>query len=124
MHPSRRDRRLFAQAAVTAVGGENKVRVGALLSKGRTTLSEACNEHRNPVANVEHGHATYHAERLVLRDHEHRFGLTLYVARLSQDGRLMPSLPCAECMAHIHYGTAVSSLVYMDEHNELRKVRV
>lgn len=69
-----------------AVGGENKVRVGAVLSKGRTVLSKSCNTARNEVVNVQHGHATYHAERVAMRVNEHRFGCTLYVARLGVRG--------------------------------------
>lgn len=107
-----------------AVGGENKVRVGAILSKGRTVLARSCNTARNSVANVQHGHATYHAERVALRGHEHRFNCTLYVTRLGLNGELMPSFPCLDCWDQIHYGTAVSRLVFLDEHHELRKVRV
>jgi len=123
MRPSRRDCRLFALAAAMAVGGENKTRVGAVLSKGRTILSRACNTARNEVANVQHGHATYHAERVVLRGHEHRFNCTLYVARLGLNGELRPSRPCRECDNHILYGTAVSRLVYLNDNNELVKVK-
>lgn len=124
MSPSRRDRRLFAQAAVMAVGGENKVRVGAVLSKGRTILARSCNTARNSVANVQYGHATYHAERMVLRGSEHRFNCTLYVARLGLNGTLLPSFPCIDCWDHIHDGSAVSRLVFLDANHELRKVRV
>lgn len=116
--------RLFAQAAVVARCGQNKVRVGAVLAKGRTCLSEAYNVHRNDMANVEYGYGTVHAERMALRGHEHRFNCTLYVARLGLNGELRPSFPCDDCYDHIHDGSAVTRLVFLDQNYELKKVKM
>ena len=124
MYVTQRDRQFFGRAAVEAIGGENKVRVGAVLTKGRTLLGTAHNTYRNPVANVDYGDATVHAERVVLKNNEHRFNCTLYVARLGLGGAILPSLPCADCMNHIIYGTAVSKVVYMDYNGDLVKTRV
>lgn len=117
MHVTARDRRLFMQAALKAVGADSKVRVGALLAKGRTTLA-VCTNFSLPSTPT----PWKHAERQVLRDHEHRFNCTMYVARLGLNGELRASLPCYDCKMHIHEGTTVSKIVYFDGH-ELRKVR-
>lgn len=119
MHLSRRDRRLFAQAAAKAVGVNAKVRVGALLAKGRTTLA-VCGNNAVP----DQPNPAGHAERQVLRDHERRRGCTLYVARLSRSGLLAASHPCIDCDAHIIDGTTVTRLVWMDDNGNLRKRRV
>ena len=63
---TKRDCKRFGQAFDVAVSGENKVRVGAVLTKGRTTLAMSYNRFRNDVSNVEYGSATKHAERVAL----------------------------------------------------------
>ena len=113
------DRRLFAQAALKAVGADAKVRVGALLARGRTTLA-VCTNFASP------GEPTpwKHAERQVLRDYERQFNCTLYVARLGLNGELRPSFPCVDCWDHVHYGSTVSKIVYVDAEHILRKERI
>jgi deoxycytidylate deaminase len=114
------DRRLFASAALKAVGSTANVRVGALLAKGRTTLAVTCN-----TATVGVKTPWLHAERQVLRDHERRRGCTLYVARLAKSGNIAPgSHPCIDCLAHILDGSTVSRLVWVDDEGNLRKRRV
>lgn len=118
MHITDRDRRLFYQAAAKARGVDAKVRVGALLSKGRTTLA-VCGNWVTPSVPT----PRYHAERQVLRDHETQFKCTLYVARLGMDGDLRASLPCYDCMMHIQSGPTICKVVYFDG-AKLKKVRV
>lgn len=119
MHVTARDRRLFAQAAVKAVGVDAKVRVGALLARGRTTLA-VCGNWATPGVPT----PWYHAERQVLRDYEAQFNCTLYVARLGLNGSLMPSHPCDDCWLHIMDGSTVRKVVYLDRNHVIQKVRV
>lgn len=121
---SRRDRRMFARAVWVAALSKETVRVGAVLTKGRTILAESPNLRKNATGNVPHGHETVHAERAALRGHENRFGLTMYVARLSVDNLVMPSHPCPECTAHLIHGTAVKRVVYMEITGRITETKV
>ena len=121
IHTTIRDGDAMERAWAIAQAGENKVRVGAVLKKGRITLAEAYNKHRNPVENVEYGDATVHAEAAVLK-HAKR-GSTLYVGRLGVIGVPLPSHPCSTCMGLIEK-SEVSKLVFLDESGKLVKVRL
>lgn len=117
----RRDRRFFLRAVITAGTSTERVRVGAVLARGRTLLSEACNVRRNRTGNVPYGNETYHAEVAALKGHEHRFGLTMYIARINQAGIVVESAPCDDCRLSLEGGTAVSHIVYMGPEGLVRE---
>lgn len=124
MHLSHRDLTMFSRAALVAVSGENRVRVGAVVTKGRNTLSDGYNRYRNQNSNVPYGEATVHAERAALARVGHHLNCTLYVARIGLNGSLMPSLPCDDCMGYIVNETAVSKIVYLNQFGDITKVRL
>ena len=120
---SEHDLDLFQRATEIARQGEHRrVRVGAILVKGRTTLRSSFNRTRNPAANVPYGYATWHAERQVL-DGVAKSNCTLYVARLGLNGEPLASWPCEECMAHVIACDCVGKICFYDG-QALVKVRL
>lgn len=118
------DETLFQRASEIALQGEHhRVRVGAILTKGRTTLHTGYNRTRNIDKNVPYGAATWHAERQVLADVYARSNCTLYVARLDLSEAVVASWPCDECMQHIVACDCVRKICYYDGHS-LVKVRM
>lgn len=115
------DRKIFGRAAALAVHGEHdRVRVGAILTRGSITLRTGHN--RVAVGVVDEPYFKGHAERQVI-DGQPAFNGTLYVARIQLNDTLAPSWPCGECMAHIIACACVRKIVYWNG-EELRKVRL
>jgi len=72
-------------------------RVGAVLVRGGSVLSTGFNRYRNDPAQVEFGHASYHAEEVALRRSGDAEGSTIYVARVTRSGLLGLAKPCPRC---------------------------
>lgn len=72
-------------------------RVGAVLIRGGSVLSTGFNRYRNDPAQVEFGHASYHAEEVALRKAGDAEGSTIYVARITRSGLLGLAKPCPRC---------------------------
>lgn len=115
------DVKQFARATEAAQLGEHhRVRVGAVLAKGRV-------RHRtgyNRIASWIEGEPWKpgHAERQVIQGMP-AIKSTLYVARLDLNDGLVASWPCGECMVHIVACACVSKIVYHDG-IEIKKVRL
>lgn len=121
MRVSAADRRMFHRAAEAAGFGEHgRVRVGAVLAKGRALYRIR----HNRVAGWIEDAPFYegHAERQVIKGQPAING-TLYVARIQLNDTLAPSWPCDECMVHIKACACVSKIVYWNG-EEIRKVRL
>jgi deoxycytidylate deaminase len=111
----------FNQAAEIARDGEHyRVRVGAVLAKGRTPLSRGYNRVASWAS--DEPFKPGHAERIVIAGMP-AIKCTLYVARLDLNDKLVASWPCGECMEHIVSCGCVKKIVYWDGEN-LRKVRI
>jgi len=118
------DIELFRRASELARLGEHqRVRVGAILTRGRKTLNSGFNRLRNDGANVPYGAATWHAERQVLTGVLAQSNCTLYVARLNLAGTVVASWPCDDCMIHIVSCECVRKICYYDG-QALVKVRM
>jgi hypothetical protein len=116
---SAHDVKQFARAAeIARYGQHHRVRVGALLAKGRHTRGKAWNVVDLNVQQYFAGHA----ERLVIKDQPAIKG-TLYVARLDLNDEPVASWPCSECLVHIKACACVTKIVYHDG-TELKKVRI
>lgn len=121
MRVSATDRKMFDRAVEAAYFGEHeRVRVGAVLAKGRML-------HRvrhNRVASWVEGAPWKpgHAERQVIQGMP-AIKSTLYVARIQLNDTIAPSWPCGECMTHIVACSCVSKIVYWNG-EEIRKVRL
>ena len=124
MRVSAHDRKLFDRAAGIARYGEHeRVKVGAILTRGRTMIGRAHNRTSVAVEPFKEGHA----ERRVI-DGQPAIKGTLYVARLGLNWEgngpvKLNSFPCDECMAHIVACACVSKIVFWKD-GELRKVRL
>lgn len=121
MRVSATDRMIFGRAAGAAFLGEHeRVRVGAILTRGRVTLRTG---HNRVAVGIE-GEPFYdgHAERQVI-DGQAAFKGTLYVARIQLNDTLAASWPCDECMVYIKSCACVSKIVYHDGET-IRKVRL
>lgn len=119
MRVSATDRKIFARASEAAYFGEHdRVRVGAILTRGRTTLRT---RHNRIAVGVEPFKAG-HAERQAIAG-QPSFKGTLYVARIQLNNTPAPSWPCDECMTHIKACACVSKIVYWNG-TELMKVRI
>lgn len=120
MRVSATDRKLFSRTVEAAYFGEHeRVRVGAILTRGRTTLRVRHNVVRTGIDGPD---KPSHAERRAI-DGQPAIKGTLYVARLDLNSKLAVSWPCGECMAHIKACGCVSKIVYFDG-TEIRKVRL
>lgn len=114
------DEALFARARDLALTGQHhRVRVGAVLAKGRRTVASAANK-IGPTPNMPY--QAGHAERQVI-DRTPAMKGTLYVARIDLSGSLVPSWPCIHCMMHIESCECVSKICYYDG-RALLKVRL
>ena len=115
---------MFQRASEIARQGQHhRVRVGAILTKGRTTLNTGYNRTRNIGENVPYGSATVHAEVQVLTNVSSGSNCTLYVARLDLNGNVVASWPCKDCMLHIISCECVRKICYYDG-QALVKVRL
>ncbi len=86
-------------------------RHGAILVRGGSILSSACNKSNhinwaNKFRNKDCGHATHHAEvgAILGMAREKTTGATVYVARIGKSGELKMSKPCEMCqqvLAHV-----------------------
>lgn len=114
------DVKQFARATEAAYFGEHdRVRVGAVLTRGRTIMRVRHNVVRS---GVEGPDKPSHAERRAIAGQPAIKG-TLYVARIDLNNEWASSWPCDECMVHIVACSCVSKIVYHDG-NEIRKVRL
>ena len=107
---SRRDERLFRQAAVMATLSQVHVRVGVVLAKGRRPFAFEHNV-SGPVPGEPYheGHAEARAiDKVVIPPRS-----TIYVARIDRAGTLMPSMPCNSCWNTIGF-SGVRRVVYYD----------
>lgn len=111
---------LFDKAVGTARESQARVRVGALLAKGRKPIVAAHNVTLRLYPQSQHFPG--HAERRVING-QHAFKGTLYVARIDLSGDLAAGWPCPECLVHIKACDCVSKIVYYDGHT-LVKVRI
>lgn len=119
MRVSATDRKLFDRAAEASYFGEHeRVRVGALLARGRTPLRVRHNVVRSGFGDGPDKRS--HAERRAI-DGQPATNGTLYVARLDLSGRLAASWPCDECMIHIVACACVRKIVFFDG-AEIKKV--
>lgn len=120
MRVSATDRGLFDRAAEAAHFGEHgRVRVGAILTKGRTALRT---RHNRVLHGYEGQYYEGHAERQAIAGQPAING-TLYVARIDLSSKLAASWPCAECMVHIKACGCVRKIVFHDG-DEIKKVRL
>lgn len=120
---SQRDIEIFDRARLIAFHGEHaRVRVGAILTKGRRTINTGFNRFRNNGDNVPYGAATWHAERQAVSEID-RSRCTLYVARIGLANQLLPSYPCQDCINHIVACSCVTKIVYYED-GEIRKVKL
>jgi deoxycytidylate deaminase len=105
------DETLFSRARWLAVYGQHhRVRVGAILAKGRRTVASASNRAKDFYGEpFKEGHA----ERLVIEGVSAMKG-TLYVVRLDLSGALAPSWPCSTCEMYIRSCECVSKICYFD----------
>lgn len=111
------DETMFRRSAALAREGNHRVRVGAVLAKGRREISSAIN-----LPGDNERHLTGHAERRAI-DGQPAIKGTLYVARLALNDEPAPSWPCAECLIHIKACSCVTKIVYFDG-SALVKVRI
>lgn len=122
---SSRDYDRLVRAAHLAFSGEHdRVRVGALVARGRKVFGAGANTSRNPVENVPFGHVTVHAEMNALAETPwaQRKGATIYVSRLGSGDQPLASFPCDRCMTVIRQA-GVREIVYFDG-NAVVKVRI
>lgn len=120
MRVSATDRKLFSRTVEAAYFGEHeRVRVGAILARGRTALRVRHNVVRSGIDGPD---KPSHAERRAI-DGQPAIKGTLYVCRLDLGSKLAASWPCGECMLYIKACACVSKIVYFDG-EKLRKVRI
>lgn len=121
MRVSAADREMFNRAVRAArLGEHHRVRVGAVLAKGRVLYRI---RHNRVASWIEdEPYKLGHAERQVIAGMP-AIKSTLYVARIQLNETLAPSWPCGECMVHIVACACVSKIVYWNG-EEIRKVRL
>lgn len=115
---SRKDTKFFNQAAMVAVAGQSRVRVGVVLAQGRRPYYWGHNV-AGPIEGepFHQGHAEIRALVKV------RPKSTLYVARIDRARQLVPSRPCGFCSDQIEHQGDIRRVVFFDG-TQLREVKV
>lgn len=108
------DFRWVARAIKSAEQSRMKVRVGAcVVVAGRA--SGGHNRYRNP-PHISYLDSSIHAEISALRNAVKKgAGGTIYVARIGQTGRLLPSFPCRRCVPKLR-DAGIKRIIWWDGH--------
>lgn len=128
-----KDHGFYQKALELAENGEHRVRVGCIAAVGNKLIAGGFNTYRNDPRLTDFGNATYHAEQNVLNMVPARLldKVTLYIARIKQNGEPVASEPCNRCKmklkgfysAHRNL-SKIDSVVYLDKNYNLVKERV
>jgi tRNA(Arg) A34 adenosine deaminase TadA len=113
----RRHENLIKRAVKVAGESTYRWKHGAVVAKGNKVLGFAPNKFRNAPAIDEHN-VSDHAERATLREllkvRDDLRGCTIYIARITKDGKTMMSRPCVDCMKAI-IEAGIKEIVYTND---------
>ncbi len=113
----KRHERLIRRAIDVALTSEYRWQHGAVVAKGNKFLGSAPNKFRNH-PEIAPNDVSDHAERAVIREllktRDDLRGCTIYIARISKEGRTAISRPCTWCMWAI-IAAGVKEVVYTND---------